>query len=199
MADSKHTITVRELQPDDWPLVEELFGDRGACGGCWCMSWRVPHGGQMWREACGKPNKTAFRKLVTSGAAHGILAFDGDTPVGWCSFGKRSDFPRLETMKAYQHDKPTGVKTVWSINCFFIAAGYRNEGIGLKLAKAAVAAMKKRKAKLIEAYPVPLTAAGKRLPAAFVWTGPEAIFQKLGFEEAQRLSNSRPLYHLRIK
>ena len=25
-----------------WSDLEELFGERGACGGCWCMFWRLP-------------------------------------------------------------------------------------------------------------------------------------------------------------
>lgn len=199
MATAPEITAIRELQPDDWPLVEELFGERGACGGCWCMTWRLPHGGKMWKEARGEPNRKAFKKLVTSGLAHGVLAFDGDTPIGWCSFGRREDFPRLATVKAYQRVEPAGSTSIWSINCFYIAKGYRNIGLGPRLAEAAIKAIKRRKGKIIEAYPVPLTANGEKLPAAFVWTGPESIFRKLGFTEVQRLSNSRPLYQLHLK
>lgn len=189
-------ITVRELKSDDWPAIEELFGERGACGGCWCMFWRVPHGGKMWREAVGEPNHQAFRKLVRAGHANGILAFDGATPVGWCSFGRRIDFPRTETMKAYARPD---IDQVWSINCFFVRREYRNSGLGEKMCAAAVKAINKRKGKIVESYPVPLTKDGKKLPAAFVYTGPEAIFKRLGFSLTQRLSHSRPLYRLSLQ
>ena len=43
-------LTVRPLREDDWPAIEELFGSNGACGGCWCMWWRVPRGGKLWTE-----------------------------------------------------------------------------------------------------------------------------------------------------
>jgi GNAT superfamily N-acetyltransferase len=159
------------------------------------MFWRIPHGGKMWRDAVGESNRKAFRKLIKDGQAHGILAFEGDRPIGWCSFGRRADFPRTETMKAYQREDAA---EVWSINCFFVLKEYRNSGVGELMCQAAVKAVEKRKGKVAEAYPVPLTKDGKKLPAAFVYTGPEAIFKKVGFKEVQRLSYSRPLYRLSL-
>ncbi len=188
-------MRVRELTKEDWPLVEQLFGARGACGGCWCMHWRREKGGKAWEAVKGEPNRKAFRELVESGQAHGILASDSDLPVGWCSFGRRVDFPRLERTKAYQRED--GNK-VWSINCFYIAAGYRSKGLGQRMAEAAVKAIKKRKGRIVEAYPVTLTKDGNRLPPAFAYTGPESIFQQLGFREIQRLAATRPLYRLEI-
>ena len=189
-------ISVRELQSEDWPVIEELFGPRGACGGCWCMSWRVPHGGKMWHEAAGEPNRKSFRKLVTGGKAHGVLAFDGKTPVGWCAFGLRTEFPRTETVKAYRREDIEGV---WSINCFYIHKEYRSSGVSGLLLDGAVKAIRKLKGKIIEGYPTPLTKDGKQLPAAFAYTGPEVIFKRAGFKQVQRLSASRPLYRLVVK
>ena len=33
-------IALKILTPADWPVLEQLFGPRGATGGCWCMWWR---------------------------------------------------------------------------------------------------------------------------------------------------------------
>ena len=30
-------IAIAPLTPDRWDDFETLFGERGACGGCWCM------------------------------------------------------------------------------------------------------------------------------------------------------------------
>jgi len=30
------------LTPERWRDLESLFGPRGACGGCWCMFWKLP-------------------------------------------------------------------------------------------------------------------------------------------------------------
>ena len=35
-------IEFHPATPDRWTDVEKLFGQRGACGGCWCMTWRLP-------------------------------------------------------------------------------------------------------------------------------------------------------------
>lgn len=194
-------IAVREIAAGDWPLIEQLFGARGACGGCWCMHWRREKGGKAWEEAKGEPNRKALKKLVESGEAHGIVALVGKRPVGWCSFGRRSDFPRLERTKAYIHAESglSHAATVWSINCLFLDKEFRNQGLSQKLAEAAIKAIRKHKGKLIEAYPVPLTEGGQKLPAAFSFTGPEIIYQRLGFKEVQRLSFSRPLYQLELR
>ena len=38
----KLAITIHPATPDTWRDLETLFGEKGACGGCWCMAWRVP-------------------------------------------------------------------------------------------------------------------------------------------------------------
>lgn len=197
MPDSEKSkkIKLRQLRPDDWHHLETLFSSKGACGGCWCMHWRLPQGGKLWEASKGEPNRVAFRKLVKSGKAQGILAFDGTVPVGWCSFGRRAEFPRTERIKAY---RVSDGDIPWSINCFFLARGYRGQGLCHQLAQAAVAAIRHQKGKTVEAYPVTLTRSGSKLPAAFSFTGPEKVFQDLGFSERQRLSPSRPLYRLEL-
>lgn len=201
MPKTESEIKVRELKPSDWAMVEKLFGQRGACGGCWCMHWRREKGGKAWEAVKGTPNRKAFKKLVESGEAHGILAFDGATPVGWCNFGRRSEFPRLDRVKAFRLERPGEPPSdqIWSINCLFVNKDYRNCGLSEQMVKEAVKAIKRRKGKVIEAYPVTLTKDGQKLPAAFAYTGPEIIYQRLGFKEHQRLALTRPLYRLEFK
>lgn len=172
-----------------------LFGKRGACGGCWCMHWRIEKGGKTWDAVKGEPNRRAFKKLVISGEARGILAFHNDEPAGWCSFGRREDFPRLDRTRAYHVND---AQDVWSINCFFLAPGYRGMGLAERMAEAAVKAICKAGGRIIEAYPTTLTKDGNKLPAAFSYTGPEVIFQRLGFKEYQRLAATRPVYRLYV-
>jgi GNAT superfamily N-acetyltransferase len=183
-----------ELTPDRWPALEALFGPRGACAGCWCMWWRVEHGGALWKKTHGAPAKRQFKKLVTSGKAHGILAFAGDRAVGWCAFGPREDFPRLDTVRAYkQTEKPVGL---WSINCFFIDKDHRRRGVARALLAAALAACKRHGARVIEGYPV---AANKKLGATLAWTGPRNIFDERGFREVPTPPTSKPLVRLRLR
>jgi hypothetical protein len=75
-------LTTRPLTPDLWPALEDLFGENGAVGGCWCMYWRI---GSAIRKNSGAENKAVFREIVERGPAPGLLAFDGNIAAGWCS------------------------------------------------------------------------------------------------------------------
>ncbi|MCA9519283.1 MAG: GNAT family N-acetyltransferase, partial [Myxococcales bacterium] len=118
MSDAPGGVRVEELGPDHVAAVEALFGPRGACGGCWCMYWRVP-GGKGWRALQGAPAKAALTELIAGGEARGALAFAGDTPVGWVTYGPRLDFRRLERARTLRCDD---AERVWSVPCFFIAS-----------------------------------------------------------------------------
>jgi len=52
-------LTIRPLTPDLWPAFENLFGEQGACSGCWCMSWRI---GNAYRMRPRAYNKATFQK-----------------------------------------------------------------------------------------------------------------------------------------
>lgn len=162
------------------------------------MHWRREKGGQAWEKVKGDPNRRAFKKLVETGRALGIIAVDDKRPVGWCAFGRRADFPRLERTKAYRliDSDPTGI---WSVNCLFLDKDFRGRGLSELMVRAAIKAIRKRRGKLIEAYPVTLTRDGKQLPAVFSFTGPEIIYRRLGFTEVRRLAPSRPLYRLDLR
>jgi predicted GNAT family acetyltransferase len=183
-------IRVRPLRRNDFGVIETLFGARGACGGCWCMVWRSEFGGKRWRESLGEPNRLAFERLVSSGSVHGVLAFDGKEPVGWCSIGPRGDFPGLARSRVLQTDWS---ETTWSVTCFFIPTRHRGKGVATAMLEAAVELAKTRGATAIEGYPQKMLASGAPLPGPFAWTGVPALFEHCGFERANP-GEGRPIY-----
>ena len=183
-------LTFKEVMPQLWPDFEKLFGDNGACGGCWCQWWRLPKGGKLWDETKGKKARGMAKALFKSGEITGLLVYVGNLPVAWCSYGPRNSYARINNMKPYQRDD---IENIWCINCFFIDKNYRQQGLARKILKAALSFIRKKKVKIVEAYPTPLTKAGKKLPAAFSYTGPLKIYEEAGFEIIQRVSYSRPL------
>lgn len=191
--DSPDLVT-RPLTADDWPLIEALFGANGACGGCWCMWWRVPMGGKTWDAARGAPNRAAFRALVESGEASGVLALDGDTPIGWCAIGPRAMFPRVERSKALARD---WTPATWSLNCLYVPTRWRGRGVATALVAAAIALARHAGAHEIEAYPQAV-AAGERQAGAFVWTGVPGLFLAAGFQPAYAPPRGRGLYLLAL-
>jgi len=156
------------------------------------MSWRVPRGGKLWEESKGEPNKRAFKRLVQAGKVHGCLAFADDEPVGWCCIGPRGDFPRLARVKALQTawDEHT-----WSITCFYIRSKWRNQGVATALLKQAVKLTRELGAQTLEGYPVRSSPGwGKSIPAAFAWTGVNALFENAKFVKLTTPSQSRDIF-----
>jgi GNAT superfamily N-acetyltransferase len=187
-------LTARPVTPADWPLIEQLFGARGACGGCWCMSWRVPGHGKAWEAAKGEPNRLRLQELVQRHEVHAVLAFAGDRPVGWCSFGPRASFPRLMNSRALAR---TDIDGVWSVVCFFIPPEWRRQGVATCLLQAVVQRAAALGAREVEGIPAVPYGDGK-LPAAFAWTGVPALFVAAGFAELRRKGATRPIYVKRM-
>lgn len=75
-------IKFEELKLEYWSALEELFGENGACGECWCQWWRVERGGRLWEETKGKRARMQMKKLVETGKAQGILSFDDKSLSG---------------------------------------------------------------------------------------------------------------------
>jgi GNAT superfamily N-acetyltransferase len=182
-------IETRELTPSLWPAVEELFGKNGACAGCWCMFWRLAKG-ERFEDVKGDQAKERFRALVARGEAHGILAFADGGPVGWCSFERRVDLPKLDRAPSLRVDD---AGRVWSLPCFFVKSGYRGKGVARALLSAAVEALQKRNAELAEGYPVVPSGSGK-VPAAFAYTGVPALFEAAGFTLAEARPKGKQRY-----
>ena len=172
--------------PERWTDVEKLFGERGACAGCWCMLWRRTR--KEWTAGKGASNKAALRRLVTSGALPGVLAYDGSEPVGWCAVAPRADYVGLDRSRVL---KPVDDRPVWSVSCLFVLPPYRRKGVGSGLLRAAAAFAAERGARIVEGYPV--DPRSPSAPAVFLWTGTPVAFERAGFREVARRSPTRPI------
>lgn len=175
-----------------WKDFESLFGERGACGGCWCMWFRLKN--SEFEKKKGKENKKAMRSIVNTGNVPGILAFDGDLPVGWCSVSPRQNFSRLSRSRVLA---PLDDLPVWSVVCFFVLKKYRNKGITLSLLKAAIDYVRQQGGKIIEGYPV--EPQKDRIPDVFAYYGLMSTFRKAGFVESERRSKTRPIMRYYIE
>jgi GNAT superfamily N-acetyltransferase len=179
-------FTFKPLTIETWKPFETLFGPKGACGGCWCMTWRLQK--SEYDKEKGEGNRKNMNRLVTRGESIGILAFNGDMPAGWCAVAPREKYVRLDKARALRRidDKP-----VWCVSCFFIAKQFRRKGLSVKLLKAAVGYAGSQGASIIEGYPV--QPKGKTMPDVFAWTGILSSYLNAGFVEEKRNSPSRPI------
>ncbi|HEY6504704.1 MAG TPA: GNAT family N-acetyltransferase [Chitinophagaceae bacterium] len=189
-------FTFQPLGPATWNDFVELFGDKGACGGCWCMTWRLK--AADYEKQKGEGNKKAMQQLVKKKKPLGILAFGENKAVGWCAVAPGSEYIRLKTSRVL---KPVDDQPVWIVSCFFIQKNFRNKGLSTLLLKAAIDFAISKGANIIEGYPIdpkppPVGEVRRELPDVFAWTGLSSTFKKAGFSEVTRRSETRPIMRI---
>jgi len=184
-------LNFHPLIRDRWSDLEKLFGKNGACGGCWCMYWRLKRSQFLAQK--GEGNRKALKEIVDSNQIPGILAYSGKEPVGWCSVAPREVFQTLERSRILKRvdDEP-----VWSVVCFFVAKPFRGKGVTVELLKAVLDHVRNKGGKIVEGYPNEL---GTKLPDAFVHTGLASAFCNAGFSEIARRSKSRPIMRCTLR
>ena len=178
------SIDVQPATAAHWPDLEALFGERGACGGCWCLYFRLPR--QQSSSQRGEANRQILKAMVESGQEPGLLAYVNGTVAGWVALGPRQDFALLETSRnlARLDEQP-----VWSVVCFFVAKPYRRQGMMLRLLKAASQYARSHGARILEGYPIDLEApryAGNKLSGAGGYEGVASVFRAAGFQEVKK-------------
>ena len=178
-------LRFRPLTRARWPDLDRLFGPRGACGGCWCMFWRLRR--SVYERQKGAGNKRAFKRIVSSRQVPGLLAYAGREPIAWCALAPREHYPVLDNSRVLAR---LDAQPVWSVTCFFVAKGWRGRGVTSKLLRAAVEFARRRGARIVEGYPVEPKRG--RTADVFVYTGLPGTFTRAGFREVARRSPTRP-------
>lgn len=184
-------IVIRPANPDTWPDFADLMGERGGYGGCWCMTWRLS--AKAFDAGKGEGNRGSMKALFdgdneVSNVPPGLLAYDGDQAVAWCSVAPRRQFRRLESSRVL---KPVDDEEVWSVSCFLIRKSHRKQGLSLLLLEAACDFVREQGGRIIEGYPI--APVKQPYPAVYAWTGFHEVFLSAGFSEVSRRSETRPI------
>jgi len=179
------TVTFKPLVLKRWRDFVNLFSEPGVQHGCWCMWWRLTR--ERFHRQYGRGNKAAFKKIVATGQAPGIIAYDKRKPVAWCAVAPREDYASLDRSPVLKRidDRP-----VWSITCFFVSKPFRGRGLNRLLIQAAIAHVRKQGGRIVEAYPVRKV----KNPDTVKWalyTGLADTFIRLGFKTVSRKSKVR--------
>jgi len=161
-----------ELEPDFLAFFEgEAFADNPGWAMCYCMAYKAT--GPAWDTATAAENRAEQSRQIRSGEAHGILAFAGGKPVGWCHVAPRASLVRL----ASRPDAAT--EPVASIVCFVVPPMYRRQGLAGRMLDAAVDYARSLGLRTIEAYPARETVSDAR-----AYHGPLELYLGAGFVEA---------------
>ena len=90
-------LEFRPLTPSRWNDLNTQFGERGACGGCWCMWPRLRRTDFQKQKRPG--NKRAMKRIVQSGPPPGLLAYADGRAVAWCALAPREAYCVLENSR----------------------------------------------------------------------------------------------------
>jgi GNAT superfamily N-acetyltransferase len=174
------------------PRLMEAFGTvlRGNWGaGCWCMYPRLTDAQMRELPGSGSASqcrRNAMTKLARRRRAPGLLAFEGDEPVGWIAVAPRSELVRVDASRAAPR---VDDEAVWVIPCITVRKTARGRGIALALIRAAVAYASEHGAPAVEAYP---RAGAEHTGDDNAYFGTEPLFRRAGFQVVREPLKDRP-------
>ena len=182
------SLVIRPLTPSLMEALGRVFvGSWGRS--CWCMHPRLSDADMRALPGDGplkQRRREALTKLARRRRAPGLVAFEGDEPVGWIAVAPRSELARVEASRATPR---VDQAEVWVIPCITVRKTDRGRGIGLALIRAAVAYAAEQGAPAVEAYP---RAGAVRTGDDNAYFGTEPLFHRAGFQVIRGPLENRP-------
>lgn len=179
--------TVKALTPqrveDFFTFFDRVaFSDHPEWGcDCYCCFFHAADR-EAWNAATGETNKNTARAMILRGAMRGMLAYDGDKPVGWCHYDRLINLPGA---RVFYGDLASAKNDRALIACFTIAQGYRRQGIADMLLNAALDDLKALGVKTVEAYPVIGSGSDEHN-----YHGPLPLYEKHGFTVVRKTKDN---------
>ena len=177
------------------PLTPRLMDDmgtvlRGSWGSsCWCLHPRLTEAGMRELPGSGPMNqrrREAMTKLARRRRAPGLIAFEGDDPVGWIAIAPRGELGRVDNSRATPR---VDDRDVWVIPCVTVMKSARGCGIAVAMIRAAVHYALEHGAPAVEAYP---RAGAQRTGDDNAYFGTEPLFRRAGFKLVRGPLDNRP-------
>ena len=175
-------VTFYPVTKARWEHFEELFECRGGPHNCWCMVWRTNEYRKLMPGKLGK--KASMKRRVDDGEPVGLLAYQDEIPIAWCSIAPRETFRPLGGDETKDE--------VWSLTCFFIKRKFRKLRLSLKLLQAAIHYAKESGARYVEAYPVDPKSPSYR------FMGFKSLFENEGFQFVKKAGRRRNVMLLNL-
>ncbi|WP_030763321.1 GNAT family N-acetyltransferase [Streptomyces sp. NRRL F-2664] len=157
--------------------VRTLLGPKSPTANvCWCLSYRIP--AKLNNELRGPARGEYVAGLCGSGTPPGVIAHQGEEPVGWAAVAPRADtsFARSRTIPHLD------ALPVWSLWCIRVRPGHRGKGISHALIAGAVEFARSHGAPVVEAYPLDNGTA--RVDLTMAYPGLRKNFERAGFVHA---------------
>lgn len=136
--------------------------------------------------------------ITVRGDVPGLLLYDHEQGVGWCTVGPRENYLALENSRIL---KRIDAQPVWSVVCFFVTRPYRGKGALRVLLSGAVDYARQQAVKIVDGYPIDMQSpklAGQKLTSYSGYMGIASIFRAIGFVEVVRASETQLIMHLQL-
>jgi GNAT superfamily N-acetyltransferase len=191
------TIVVRPASADRWTDVERVMQTPGDPEACWCQVFRVPR--DDWDARPVEENRTDLRGLVEAGLRPGLVAYDGEDAVAWCSVAPLEQLVRISGSPYFATARPPDddVADRWAVPCFVVREEARGSGLVDTLLAAAVDFAREQGASGVEGYPLDVEAAEHVTPDE-LFGGTVAAFEQAGFQRLAGLGPSRAVMLLTL-
>jgi ribosomal protein S18 acetylase RimI-like enzyme len=180
-------LTIRPANEATWEDLQTVFGTRGQASRCQCQ--RQVLGDRAWWFMPVEERATRLHEQTNvddpdAAETCGLVAYLGDDPVGWVAVAPRTTYRRLfgsNVPWAGRHEDKAD-DTVWSVACFVVRAGFRDQGLCYELAEAAVEFARDRGAAAVEAYPI-VAKSDQRITWDEASVGTPQVFAAAGLEQ----------------
>jgi GNAT superfamily N-acetyltransferase len=153
---------------------------------CACMRWRLASTDFSGTDP--EERGRMFGELVRSPVAVGILAYQGDDPVGWCSVAPTATYVAIERSRNITRLNQEGA---WSVVCFFLEPRVRSTGLQKLLLDAAINYARDEGAQILDAFPWP---GGP----SYRYMGTRELYLSRGFEDISVAEGKRPRMSLNL-
>jgi hypothetical protein len=193
-------LRIHPLTPDRWDDLVDLFQTDSMTRNCWCMAMRLS-GAELREFKAPETRKKMFASLVKQSAKQGspgLLAYEGERPVGWIAVGPRNMTPEWNKGRKSSAVESEGDATdpaCWATTCFFVRSGHRKAGMTGELLSAGIEHAKKHGASRVEACP--MSHEDQRSNVGMC-VGPLRVFERAGFEKVLERKAGRPLMRLAL-
>ena len=164
---------------------EAFFSTPGAPKHCWCMVWRRTTAEAKLQAPAER--RRMMLERINAGTPVGLLAYDGEMPIGWVSIAPR------ETHRALGGPPAERGEVIWSLTCFYVPRRLRGEGLLRKLLMGAVDHARANGATIVEAYPVAPDS------PSFRFMGFVSVFAEAGFRDLGMTGTRRHVMRLKLK
>jgi GNAT superfamily N-acetyltransferase len=182
-----------------WDDLQAVLGPARCHGGpCCCQRFKIAPA--QWRAVDADERAERLRHQTNcdepgAESTCGLVAYQGDVPVGWCRVEPRSAYAWLgQTPWNGRNEDPTD-DTVWAVSCFILRKEHRRRGITHVLTREAVEFARDHGARAVEGYPMEVVP-GQTITWGELHVGGVDAFLDAGFSVVGRPSKRRVVVRL---